>query len=760
MLPVTVPASHGDAAHPGAGRRVSPALLALDEHLFNPDASQWLVIDAGNEAVPRTTIPSLVDGLELVGKGRIAALVGHLRDGAGVVDIDVPGPLGDFLAAEVADWLRRRDFWVLERPSGGAKGRWHLFFAHPDFHYAPAVSRTGLAAEVGAYLQALAADVKVPRGELDLRDAVRPLTSPHRHGAVTKPTGDLRQALRDLKRTLPHAPPATPLRPRAKAKPSMVTHPSAAPSAASAGAGLVVPLALQRWKRQLRPDWRQYLLAGDVPAGSWSAGATKRRHAVDVDRSLVEAACTREMVWAIGDPELAWRLIRESHPTAMTKAKHQGFSWWLTYVWNELVRSAAEFNTGPDQKPRHVETPPADVVAAVAAGRVELETLMWAVPARQRPALLQVGHQLLDRALREGRLRVPCPERDLLLDTGLGDRKTVRAALARLNGRLGTLHTDCLSLTARDSTSYEFEFNSAPEQGGRQIPPPVFDPPPAPRGLWATLPRSSHALWRTLLRLEGPVDLAVLGVKAGLVETSADVLSKSQRSTAKAALVALAKAGMVRVDEHGHWQAATRPRSLQVEQDAAAAYARQLEAVEAERAAYRAGSTSSWTAGRARAIKAAKAREKAWWDNLSPAARVERATAKRLEFDQMSITQQAKLKAELAERRIRVGLDELDEYCAWLRTIPADEYVARSVERKARFQGLSPAERGASIAAWNNHRRRYGLHTQGLAVPVQPTRSTADERQALLPDGEAVRDAVFLERQGALFQEADRQAAG
>lgn len=760
MLPVTVPASHGDAAHPDAGRRVSPALLALDEHLFNPDASQWLVIDAGNEAVPRTTIPSLVDGLELVGKGRIAALVGHLRDGAGVVDIDVPGPLGDFLAAEVADWLRRRDFWVLERPSGGAEGRWHLFFAHPDFHYAPTASRTGLAAEVGAYLVALAADVKVPRGELDLRDAVRPLTSPHRHGTVTKPTGDLRQALRDLKRTLPHAPAATPLRPRAKVKPSMAPHSAAATVRASSDSGLVVPLALQRWKRQLRPGWRQYLLAGEVPAGSWSAGATKRRDAVDVDRSLVEAACTREMVWAIGDPELAWRLIRESHPTAMTKAKHQGYSWWLTYVWNELVRSAAEFNTDPDQKPRHVEAPPSDIVEAVAAGRVELEKLMWTVPARQRPALLQVGHQLLDRALREGSLRVPCPERDLLLDTGLGDRKTVRAALSRLNGRLGTLHTDCLSLTDRDSTSYEFEFNSAPEQGGRQIPPPVLDPPPAPRGLWATLPRSSHTLWRTLLRLDGPVTLADLGVKAGLVEAPTDVLSKSQRSTAKAALVALAKAGMVKVDEHGRWQAATRPRSLQVERDAASAYARQLDAVEAERAAYRAGTTSSWRAGRARAIKAAKAREKAWWDNLSPAARFERVTAKRREFDQMSITQQAKLKAELTERRIRAGLDELEEYRAWLRSVPADEYVARSVERKARFQGLSPAERGASIAAWDSHRRRYGLQTQGVPVPVHQTRSASEERQDLLPDGESVRDAVFLERQGALFQSADRRAAG
>lgn len=763
MLPVTLPASHGDAAHPDAGRRVSPALLALDEHLFNPDASQWLVIDAGNEAVPRTVVPSLLDGLELVGKGRIAALVGHLRDGAGVVDIDVPGPLGDFLAAEVADWLRRRDIWVLERPSGGAKGRWHLFFAHPDFHYAPATSRTGLAAEIGTYLVDLAVDVKVPRGELDLRDAVRPLTSPHRHGAITKPIGDLRQALRDLKRTLPHAPAATPLRPRAKVKPSKALHPTASQSSSTAASGLVVPLALQRWKRQLRGDWRHYLLTGEVPAGSWSAGATKRRAAVEVDRSLVEAACTREMVWAIGDPELSWRLIRESHPSAMTKAKHQGYSWWLTYVWNALVRSASEFDTEPDQKPRQVEAPPAEVLDAVAAGRAELEALMWTVPARQRPALLQVGHQLLDRALREGRLRVPCPERDLLLDTGLGDRKTVRAALRLLNGRLGTLHTDCLSLSERDSTSYEFEINSAPEQGGRQIPPPVFDPPPTPRGIWTLLPRSSHSLWRTLLRLDAPVDLAELTVEAGLVETKTDAVSKSQKATAKAALVALAKAGMAKVDEHGRWQAATRPRSIQIEQSATAAYARQLEKVEAERAAYRAGTTSTWTAGRARAIKAAMAREKAWWDNLSPAARAERAAAKRLEFDQMSITQQAKLKAELAERRIRAGLEEMDHYQVWLQSLPPDEYVARSLARKERFKQLSEAERGASVAAWDRHRLRYGLTAQRLAdqVPASASISAEIEQAALLPDGTADRDALFLERQGRLFEERPaREAAG
>jgi hypothetical protein len=254
-------------------------------NLFNPDASQWLVIDSGNTAVPRTVVPSLVDGLELIGKGRIAALVGHLRDGVGVVDVDLPGPLGDFLTAEVTDGLSRRDCWVLERPSGGAKCRWHIFFAHPDFHYAPAAARTGLAAAGSDFLTALAEDVKVPRSELDLRDAVRPLSSPHRFGAVTRPKGELREALRGLKRLLPDPPAPSPLRPRAKVKSVNAGHqPLAVP-----GSGLVVPLALQRWKRQLRTDWRNYLLTGEIPAGSWAAGATKTRTAVEVDRSLVEA---------------------------------------------------------------------------------------------------------------------------------------------------------------------------------------------------------------------------------------------------------------------------------------------------------------------------------------------------------------------------------------------------------------------------------------------------------------------------------------
>src|SRR3546814_15627322 len=98
---------------------------------------------------------------------------------------------------------------------------------------------------------------------------------------------------------------------------------------------------------------------------------------------------------------------------------------------------------------------------------------------------------------------------------------------------------------------------------------------------------------------------------------------------------------------------------MNVDRRAAAAYARQLAIVEEERAAYRVGATSSWTAGRARAIKSELSKQKAWWDNLSPAARAERSSSKRLEFEQMSLTQQSALKARIAERRARAGLDEL-----------------------------------------------------------------------------------------------------
>lgn len=736
MLPVTVPASPGDAAHPDDVRRVTPtramALLALDEHLFNPSPASWLAIDAGNQRVKGVALPSLEAGLELVGRGRVAALVGHLRDGVGAVDVDLPGEFGHWVAHEVAGWLEQRGCWVLLRPSGGADGRAHVFFAHPDFRYAAADQRTGVAAEVTGFLDGIAAEVKLRSGELDLRDAIRPLSSPHRHGAVTHPKGDLRAALRRLKAVLPSRPESTPLRRRIAATAHTREERQEQLSLdgqAEGAAGNVVPLfPIPRAGRALQPAWRHYLLNGQPPADDPGARAG--------DRSLTEAALTLELVWAGHNPTSAWQLVREAHPKAMTKARHQGRTWWVKYVWNPAVDDANGFNPSPRQTP--VTDPPAEILAAVAAARADLTALMWTQPVRRRPALLLVGHHLLDRVARTGSLRVPCPERDLVLDTGLTDRKTIRGILRLLDGHLGTLHKDCLSLTDRDSTSYEFEINSPSVSEVWEIHPPSSHPPPPP-GVWGTLPRTSHSLWRTLQAARTPVDAVELAVEAGLVSERGDVPSKSQRSTATAALVALGRAGLARVDENGCWRAATGPRPLEVEERAAAHHSRLADTVEAERTAYRAGATSNWSAARARAVKAQRTKEKGWWDNLSPAAQTARTAERRVRFDQMSISQQATLKSRLAERRIHQGGDELQHYKAWLRSLDPDEYVTRSLERKARFQSLSPAERGMSVAAWDRHRIRYGLTIQRRLV--------RGDDHAVLPDTSLERDHAFLERQ-------------
>ena len=69
---------------------------------------------------------------------------------------------------------------------------------------------------------------------------------------------------------------------------------------------------------------------------------------------------------------------------------------------------------------------------------------------RSRTSILRVGLAVLDRMERVGSLRVPVPERDLVLDTGITDRKTIRAALRQLHAHsIGTLHTDTLAAGAR-----------------------------------------------------------------------------------------------------------------------------------------------------------------------------------------------------------------------------------------------------------------------------------------------------------------------
>ena len=58
---------------------------------------------------------------------------------------------------------------------------------------------------------------------------------------------------------------------------------------------------------------------------------------------------------------------------------------------------------------------------------------------------------------RAGVLQVPVPERDLVADTGIADRRTIRVQLGRLHGAVGLLHTETFT-PANPRSSYEFEM--------------------------------------------------------------------------------------------------------------------------------------------------------------------------------------------------------------------------------------------------------------------------------------------------------------
>ena len=490
-----------------------------------------------------------------------------------------------------------------------------------------------------------------------------------------------------------------------------------------------MPLFLEGRKgRPVSRMWRRYLEDGVRP----------QLNNDDGKRSLPEYHCTLELVWAGHDAASAWSQIRRAHPNAMVKARIQGFSWWVKYVWNQAVEDAETFAPAPT-----ASTPPVapEIAFLVAEARERLETLMWTQSPRSRASLLLVGHHLLDRVLRSGQLRVPCAERELVKDTGITDRKTVRTALRLMDGVLGRLHRDCLSLIERETTSYEFEIDSSVLEGLREIPPRVSHPPHVVRGLWATLPRSSHAAWRALLSSDVPLTLDEVAQKAGLVAQKGDAATKSQIQTLKTALKALGQAGIARVEEDGRWCAGTAPRSVDIEQRAAVAYAEISERVEAERTEYRAGLSKTWAGGRAIAMKKQISRQKQWWEDLSPTARAERRATCREEFQSLSITEQAERKAQLAQRRLRAGFNELEHHQSWLTSLSADEFLARSQERKAAFRSMSQGERGLAVTAWFEHRRRFGLPS-----PHSPTLTTTDEL-TLLPDGISERDEAFLQHQ-------------
>ncbi len=683
---------------------------AIDDVLFEPRS--WFALDAANRRVPRVVVPTLDAGLELIGHGPVASIVGRLRQGVVVVDVDLPGVDGHAAAESLTAWACRNGVWSLVRPSGGADGRAHVYLTVGNLHD-----------ELRAAVDRMRAMLGLSRPLLDIRRHVRPLSAPHRLGAETLPYADPASTIAALPAALARLPapdqqdiPKPGQRGTRRSQdrsPGSGNHRGgdAPPSEVQRGAGDAVDdrresgqTALDprpRRPRKVPAAWEAYLRDGTRPAigGSDTVG-----------RSNYEAILTGHLLRAGHDHDSAWQVITASHPRAMRKAKERGRTWWTASVWN---RAVTDDHTHP---PHPGPTPPGwsgdeSVSAAVGDARAALTEYAWSLPPRRRPAVLLVGHHVLDRAVRTRRLRVPVPERDLREDTGL-DRTTIRHALRALHGHLGVLHTHTLDRrpTARATTSHEFEI-TAVNFGERQIPPPSFHHPP-PAGTWPALPRVTHQLWRALH--EAPdtgVGLEDVMRAALLTDHPRAVPTPSQTRTARRALAALAAAGLARCDAHGHWHPTDTATTVNHKRHAAAAYADLHRPILIERLLYRTNRASDWDLARAAALKSQHARQRAWWNHLNPVEREQR-------------------RHELHQRTRPIAppvwSGSFRGFVPWTDGFALDRPAPRPRARCLRHDGLPRAGLPSGQAsAWPKRVERVGAAHQQLCLLKGPTRDNA-----------------------------------
>ena len=640
---------------------VSEQWRRVDELLFVDTG--WFVLDADNQCVAGVRPASLTRGLAMAGRGRVATLVGRLRPDVVAVDVDLMGERGHAVAEHVAGWCRRERLWHVVRPSGGADGRTHVIVAC-------GARREHLEAEVDSLRSTYGVSARM----IDMRQALRPLSAPHRSGSCPAPLGDPAAAVSTLRTAL-----------KALERAARPVSAAATPPSSSPRRTPLIPHR-QRGTKPLPDVWARYLATGERPELSEKAR--------DRTGTTYELLATRWMVWSGWTPQQAWAAIAAAHPDAMPRARASWHRW--VGRWNQLVMADDDHVGGVEMTP--------EVAASIAAARERLRSLAWSTSTRARPGLLTIGHTVLDRMERTGSLRVPVPQRDLVLDTGITDRAVIAAHLRALNDVVGTLH-EAFDPRARSASSFEFEI---PRVGGVwETPPPCFHTPKVsdlPKGL----PRMAWPVLRTLPPAGGSVDDLALVCQIAQSPTSS--VTPAQRRTLLEVLTGLAGLGLVECDEEGVWRAT----GARLGEGARLRAREDLEpvrrAVAAERAAYRAPRYSdAWASARAAAVKAERAKQAGWWAELPEGERRRRATKFAERFAGMSIQQQLETKQRWAERDARAGIDPKTRHTQWLDRQDADDLARRAVERSTHFNRLPSPARRAAVDAWSTYRQVWSI---------------------------------------------------
>lgn len=710
--------------------------MALDELLFVPGS--WFCLDAANRRVPGVRPGTLQAGLDLIGRGAVATVAARLRPGCVAVDVDAGGATGDAIAAELVAWCAERGLWHLPRRSGPTVGRWHIFAVPGDHHE-----------DLVAHVVALRAAHGVRRAaDVDLRQVVRPLSAPHRTGGTCPPPPRLAAALRGLRQAAGTTTPG----------PVGVVERAAAAAVTSS----TVAVPLRRRRRPLPDPWRAFL-DGVAPCPMGAAA----------DRSSVELAATFQLVITGHGEAEAWDVVT-AHPGAFTKANERGQRWWRTHVWAAAVRSADTWllqrrtNPSPTAPPVTADradapvTTPAAVTAAVAAAHAawEREWLDWAPTGRY--AATAVLDALLERMRRTGSTTIPCPERDLLLDTPVLSRTTIRTALDALETagfgfRVATFRPGSTDTTEHSHTwVLDERFTRAITTALSSLAPPSYTPHLADHpGTWRLLGLRARSVYAAVRRQREPtLSTPALARAAGMVTTSSSCPTPRQLRTLHEHLRTLATLGMVTVDSSGRWSATHADEAAQAGQLQRAARVSQdrvERAVATDRAAYRAvGGLGGlrWHREREQALQRAapadRARQEAWWAALPQRERVQRRAEHAAAFAALSVADQAQRKHTLAQQRARAGLQEEPRRLRWLQDQDPNELNLLSARRAAEFARLAPPEQAARARAWQHHRDTHGTtRTWPRRTEPQPTTSATPAPSAVPPPRDPVQLALL-----------------